>query len=138
MIGIYVVNMFDTGQASRVLQYPHFSLAYLLQKFCGINAQKQYQLADWRQRPLSDPMIRYAREDTHYLLFIYDSIRSDLTKYQQKEQLKLGDFVDPQTQIGLVLEKSKAICKKTYKKPLFYTKGIYPMFSLFFSINCSE
>lgn len=113
--GIYVVNMFDTGQASRVLQYPHFSLAYLLQKFCGINAQKQYQLADWRQRPLSDPMIRYAREDTHYLLYIYDNLRSDLIKSQQKDMTN--------TKMSLVFEKSKAICKKTYKKPLFYTKG---------------
>lgn len=119
------MNMFDTGQASRVLQYPHFSLAYLLQKFCGINAQKQYQLADWRQRPLSDPMIKYAREDTHYLLYIYDNIRSDLIKFQQKEQLKQVDLQsDVTTHMSLVLEKSKTICKKTYKKPLFYTKGM--------------
>ena len=119
--GIYVVNMFDTGQASRILQYPHFSLSYLLQKFCQINAQKQYQLADWRQRPLSEPMLKYAREDTHYLLYIYDNIRDDLIKFQSKQQLNKSEL---SIHFSHVLEKSKIICKKTYKKPLFYTKGI--------------
>jgi exosome complex exonuclease RRP6 len=56
--GLYVVNMFDTGQAARVLQHPHFSLSYLLQRYCGVSAQKQYQLADWRMRPLSDEMLK--------------------------------------------------------------------------------
>ncbi len=116
--------MFDTGQAARVLQYPHFSLSYLLQKFCGITAQKQYQLADWRQRPLNDAMIKYAREDTHYLLYIFDNIRDDLVKMQQKQLMSEEPGVDFSGQINLVLEKSKAICKKVYKKPTFYTKGI--------------
>lgn len=123
--GIYVVNMFDTGQASRILQYPHFSLSYLMQKFCGITAQKQYQLADWRQRPLNEAMIRYAREDTHHLLYIYDNMRDDLIKLQQKQHAKQPDSdIELTAQISLVLEKSKNICKKTYRKPMFYTKGI--------------
>lgn len=49
-LGVYVVNMFDTGQASRVLSLPKFSLAYLLQNYCNVQADKQYQLADWRIR----------------------------------------------------------------------------------------
>ena len=48
--GIYVVNMFDTGQAARVLNYEKYSLAFLLKKFCDVTANKQYQLADWRIR----------------------------------------------------------------------------------------
>ncbi|KAF5953261.1 hypothetical protein HYC85_011205 [Camellia sinensis] len=35
----------------------------------------KYQNADWRLRPLPDEMLRYAREDTHYLLHIYDLMR---------------------------------------------------------------
>ena len=31
-------------------------------------------MADWRIRPLPAEMIRYAREDTHYLLYVYDRI----------------------------------------------------------------
>ncbi len=116
--------MFDTGQAARVLQYPHFSLSYLMQKFCGITAQKQYQLADWRQRPLSDAMIKYAREDTHYLLYIFDNLRDDLIKLQQRQLMHEESNVDLLGHISVVLEKSKAICKKVYRKPTFYTKGI--------------
>ena len=48
--GIYVVNMFDTGQAARVLQYARFSLAHLLKRICGQTTDKAYQLADWRIR----------------------------------------------------------------------------------------
>jgi exosome complex exonuclease RRP6 len=48
--GLYIVNMFDTGQAARVLEFASFSLAHLLQYFCKVTAEKQYQLADWRVR----------------------------------------------------------------------------------------
>ena len=37
--GIYIANMFDTGQASRVLEYPGHGLAYLLQHFCAIKVR---------------------------------------------------------------------------------------------------
>lgn len=33
--GLYLVNMFDTGQAARVLEFPGHGLAYLLEKYCG-------------------------------------------------------------------------------------------------------
>ncbi len=62
-------------QACRVLEYPSFSLAYLLRHHCGVLADKKYQVADWRIRPLPEEMLKYAREDTHYLLFIYDKLR---------------------------------------------------------------
>ena len=48
--GLYVVNMFDTHQAARELNLPAFSLAYLLKSYCDIDANKQFQLADWRIR----------------------------------------------------------------------------------------
>ena len=35
-------------QAARVLDLPSFSLAYLLDAYCGEAADKQLQLADWR------------------------------------------------------------------------------------------
>ena len=49
-LGIYVVNMVDTGQASRILGKARNSLAHLLQLYCEVNADKKYQLADWRIR----------------------------------------------------------------------------------------
>lgn len=40
-----------------------------------VQADKKYQLADWRVRPLSDELMLYARSDTHYLLYIYDRLK---------------------------------------------------------------
>lgn len=117
--GLYIVNLFDTGQATRVLQYPHFSLSYLLQKFCNVQAQKQYQLADWRQRPLMDDMVKYAREDTHYLIYIYDNLRQELIKKDNQQQQQQNDL----ELMKLVHQKSQIICKKVFKKPVFISKG---------------
>ncbi|CAI5993135.1 unnamed protein product [Closterium sp. NIES-64] len=76
--GIFIANLFDTGQASRVLGLERFSLAHLLQRYCGVTANKSLQMADWRVRPLPSDMLKYAREDTHYLLFLHDCLRLEL------------------------------------------------------------
>lgn len=61
-----------------MLKLERKSLEYLLGHFCEITAKKEYQTADWRLRPLLYEMLRYAREDTHYLLYIYDLMRIEL------------------------------------------------------------
>lgn len=38
--GLYVVNMFDTGQAARYLKYSSAGLAYLLKELCNVKANK--------------------------------------------------------------------------------------------------
>jgi len=76
--GLYLVSLFDTYFASLALQFPAKSLAYLLLKYVDIEADKKYQLADWRIRPLPTEMLAYARSDTHYLLYIYDNLRREL------------------------------------------------------------
>ncbi|KEP65536.1 UNVERIFIED_CONTAM: 3'-5' exonuclease domain-containing protein [Hammondia hammondi] len=76
---VYVVNMFDTCVAARALAVPGgASLANLLQTYCQVEANKQYQLADWRRRPLTPEMETYARSDTHYLPFIFDVMKNQL------------------------------------------------------------
>lgn len=104
--GVYVVNMFDTGQASRLLKLPSASLAFLLTHFCDVRAisKKKFQLADWRQRPLPHDMFNYARSDTHYLLYIYDRLRAELAKRDLLEK---------------AWERSASIAKKRHKKAQF-------------------
>ncbi|CAG84465.2 DEHA2A04334p [Debaryomyces hansenii CBS767] len=77
-LGLYIVSLFDTYHASKKLGFPKFSLAYLLETFANFKTSKKYQLADWRIRPLSPPMLAYARSDTHFLLNIYDQLRNKL------------------------------------------------------------
>ncbi|XP_052284774.1 exosome component 10-like [Dreissena polymorpha] len=106
-LGLYVVNMFDTGQAARVLNCARFSLAYLLQQYCDVDADKQYQMADWRMRPLPEELQKYAREDTHYLLYIYDRMRNELIERGNNSNNMLLS----------VMHRSKQVCAKVYKKP---------------------
>ena len=47
---LYLVNMFDTFHASKVLEFPRHGLAALLEMYCDFSADKRYQLADWRIR----------------------------------------------------------------------------------------
>ncbi|KAJ1298723.1 hypothetical protein BS78_01G475500 [Paspalum vaginatum] len=105
---IYVCNLFDTGQASRVLQMERNSLEHLLLHFCGVTAKKEYQNADWRSRPLPDEMIKYAREDTHYLLYIYDLMRQRL----QRESTFANDLLLE------VHKRSNEICLQFYEKEM--------------------
>lgn len=49
-LGLYVVGLFDTFCAAENLGYPSKSLAALLKKFVNFDADKKYQLADWRIR----------------------------------------------------------------------------------------
>ncbi|KAJ3510409.1 hypothetical protein NLJ89_g4693 [Agrocybe chaxingu] len=75
---LYVVNLFDTFHASKLLEFPRHGLANLLEMYCDFVPDKRYQLADWRIRPLPQEMLLYARSDTHFLLFIYDNLRNAL------------------------------------------------------------
>ncbi|KIY02497.1 uncharacterized protein Z520_00962 [Fonsecaea multimorphosa CBS 102226] len=77
-LGLYIVGLFDTYHAACALQFQGKGLKHLLLQFANVHAQKQYQLADWRVRPLPKDLLDYARSDTHYLLTIYDHMRNML------------------------------------------------------------
>lgn len=117
-LGLYVVGLFDTHHASRVLGYAGGSLAFLLKKFIDFDAQKQYQTADWRLRPLPQEMFDYARSDTHFLLYIYDQMRNEL--------ISRSDFNDPEADgIAEVLRRSKEYASQRYEHP-FYVDTLQP------------
>uniref|UniRef100_A0AAQ4P3G6 Exosome complex component 10 n=1 Tax=Gasterosteus aculeatus aculeatus TaxID=481459 RepID=A0AAQ4P3G6_GASAC len=108
-LGLYVVNLFDTHQASRALNLGRHSLDHLLKHYCGVESDKRYQLADWRIRPLPDEMVQYARTDTHYLPYIYDCVRA---------QLLDSNYGKPGL-LQSVWNKSRDISLKKYVKPIF-------------------
>ncbi|KKK22614.1 hypothetical protein P175DRAFT_0466354 [Aspergillus ochraceoroseus IBT 24754] len=108
-LGLYVVGMFDTYHAACALGYPRRSLKFLLQKFVNFEADKRYQMADWRIRPLPSGMFDYARSDTHYLLYIYDNLRNELLEHSTPK----NDLID------YVLEKSKREALQYYERPVY-------------------
>ncbi|WJX29619.1 hypothetical protein P8452_18238 [Trifolium repens] len=121
--GIYVCNLFDTGQASKVLQLERNSLEYLLHHFCEVSANKEYQNADWRLRPIPDEMLRYAREDTHYLLYIYDSMRINLSALPKAPESSDAPLVE-------VYKRSYDVCMQLYEKELLTENSYLHIYGL--------
>jgi ribonuclease D len=111
--GIYVVNLFDTFHASKILELGKHSLAYLLKEYCDVSTNKKFQLADWRIRPLSSEMILYARTDTHYLLYIFDRMRNEIVS-RSGETLNL---------LNVTLQRSAETSLKTYEKQIYDANG---------------
>ncbi|RID62307.1 hypothetical protein BRARA_E01390 [Brassica rapa] len=121
--GIYVCNLFDTGQASRVLNLERNSLEFLLQHFCGVTANKEYQNADWRIRPLPKEMTRYAREDTHYLLYIYDVMRLELQRVAKADHQTDSPLLE-------VYKRSYDLCTQLYEKELLTENSYLHIYGL--------
>ncbi|GAB1859700.1 phospholipase A1 [Camponotus japonicus] len=117
-LSLYVVNMFDTHQAAKQLNLPYLSLAYLLNKYCGINPNKHFQLADWRIRPLPEELMKYAREDTHYLLHIKDMLKNELIETANGKSNILKAVYDRCTDL----------CKRTYVKPIWTEESCMNMY----------
>jgi ribonuclease D len=109
--GLYLVNVFDTMRAARALDMPAASLAYLLEHFASVNADKSLQRADWRQRPLPPAMKGYACQDTHYLLGIGDRLRNQLLEGGEDRLLRVMDL-------------GRELCLKVYDLPQFQP-GVY-------------
>lgn len=99
-LGLYIVSLFDTYHASKALGFPKHSLAYLLETFVNFKTSKKYQLADWRRRPLSKPLLAYARADTHFLLNIFDQLRNELIR---------------QNKLAFVLKESREVAKRRFE-----------------------
>ncbi|XP_001660547.2 exosome component 10 isoform X1 [Aedes aegypti] len=110
-LSLYIVNMFDTGEAAKVLEFSRIGLQFLLKHYCNIDTDKAYQLADWRIRPIPHNFIEYARKDTHYLLYIYDRMRNELIA-------KGASF------LPTVYNKSTYMCKQRYVKPVINEDAI--------------
>ncbi|KAJ5255744.1 hypothetical protein N7505_010895 [Penicillium chrysogenum] len=108
-LGLYVVGMFDTFHAASALGFPKRSLKFLLSKFVNFEADKRYQTADWRARPLPPAMFDYARSDTHYLLYIYDRLRNDL----------IDNSTEDASHIDYVNERSKHEALQRYERPVY-------------------
>lgn len=130
--GIYLCNIFDTGEASKMLKYGSNGLAFLLEKHCGFKADKKWQLADWRIRPLQTKAIHYARADTHFLLYCYDVLRMELSKLSKED---IGDVDEAGVCLGrgapgicAVLEQSRKLCFSVYEKELFTPESFYDIY----------
>ncbi len=113
--GVYIVNMFDTGQAARVMGLAGgYGLANLLSTFFHVSTNKMFQMSDWRVRPLPADMLKYARLDTHYLLGIRDKMERLLVTMGGAGDDTVSSY--GRKMFVQVLEKSAGIASKVYSE----------------------
>lgn len=73
-------EVFDTMLAAQLLGFQHFGLGALLEHFFDLSHSKRAQKADWSRRPLSPELLKYASDDTRYLIRLADSLAGELGK----------------------------------------------------------
>lgn len=85
--GWQVNGLFDTMISCQFLGEEKYGLADVLFKYYGLELDKQFQRADWSQRPLSEGMIRYAAGDTAYLHSLAEQLEERLLEAGRREWL---------------------------------------------------
>lgn len=73
-------EIFDTMLAARLIGREHIGLSDLLADLLGVEVHKKNQRADWSKRPLPDELLKYAMDDTRYLLNLADILSDKLTE----------------------------------------------------------
>ncbi|ORC93708.1 ribosomal RNA processing protein 6 [Trypanosoma theileri] len=116
--GLYIANLFDTGIALQTLHMPH-SLAFAVDHFCQVKLNKKYQTADWRIRPIPAEMVAYARQDTHFLLYVYDRLKALLLNSEGRASV--GNL------LVHVINESRRLSLELYEKPQLEPNTTYKL-----------
>ncbi|MDY7042040.1 MAG: HRDC domain-containing protein [Chloroflexota bacterium] len=81
-------NLFDTMIAARILGWKRYGLGSILEEHFGVRQDKRLQRANWGQRPMSPAQLRYAAQDTHYLLPLRDLLRAELQARRREKEAR--------------------------------------------------
>lgn len=80
--GFTFQNVFDTHRAAALLGRKELSLAALIRQYlnAGFEKQKKLQRSRWEIRPLSHEQLRYAVQDTFFLIDLYEKLQAEIDK----------------------------------------------------------
>lgn len=67
-LGMWPDKLFDTELAARLAGLPRVGLAAVIESLLGFTLAKEHSAADWSQRPLPEPWLRYAALDVEVLV----------------------------------------------------------------------
>jgi ribonuclease D len=76
--GLRISGLFDTQIAAAFLGERQLGLGNIAEKYLGLKLPKEFQRADWAERPLSDGMKEYAATDTAHLPALRDRLKQEL------------------------------------------------------------
>lgn len=79
-VGLRPQQLFDTELAARLLGLPRVGLAAVVEHYLGLVLAKEHSAADWSQRPLPPPWLRYAALDVEVLGEIRNLMGVDLAR----------------------------------------------------------
>ena len=82
--GLRLSGLFDTQIAAAFLGERALGLGTIVENYLGLKLPKEYQRADWAERPLTEGMKEYAATDTAHLPELRDRLRAAL---EQKGRL---------------------------------------------------
>jgi len=83
--GLRISGLFDTQIAAAFLGEKQLGLGNIVEKYLGLKLPKEFQRADWAERPLSAGMKEYAATDTAHLPDLRDRLKEAL---EQKGRLR--------------------------------------------------
>jgi len=81
----HISGVFDTMIGAQLLGWKELGLAAIVEKQFGVVLSKASQKANWAQRPLSEEMKDYARNDTRYLEPLGEMIEQELMAKGRRE-----------------------------------------------------
>ncbi|WP_458115123.1 HRDC domain-containing protein [Arthrobacter sp. D2-10] len=73
-LGMWPDKLFDTELAARLAGFPRVGLAAVIERLLGFTLAKEHSAADWSQRPLPEPWLRYAALDVEVLVELRDRL----------------------------------------------------------------
>ncbi|HEU0300779.1 MAG TPA: ribonuclease D [Longimicrobium sp.] len=76
--GLRISGLFDTQIAAAFLGEKQLGLGNVVEKYLGLKLPKEFQRADWAERPLTAGMKEYAATDTAHLPDLRDRLKAEL------------------------------------------------------------
>ena len=76
--GLRISGLFDTQIAAAFMGEKQLGLGNIVEKYLGLKLPKEFQRADWAERPLSGGMKEYAATDTAHLPDLRDRLKAEL------------------------------------------------------------
>jgi ribonuclease D len=84
-LGLRPPTLFDTELAGRLAGYPRVGLGTMVESLLGWRMEKDHSAADWSQRPLPEPWLRYAALDVEVLIELRDALETELVRQGKLE-----------------------------------------------------
>ena len=116
--GVFMVNLFDVQMALKLLDAKQTSFSDVLMSHMNEYINMRFRRADWRTRPLTAGMLRFARQTAHSTLYLSSMVIEQLRNESQRHINRVRDEDGGEKQIVETLAACNELCLETYHKPV--------------------